>query len=73
MANQQGQFPAPPKRLFMFGISSLPPRYMDCAKALGEQIDITDVYQPLPTLQGDIRDRKYLAKLEAQRHGSSPG
>ncbi|MCZ8488053.1 exodeoxyribonuclease V subunit gamma [Vibrio lentus] len=24
----------------MFGISSLPPRYMDALKALGEQIDV---------------------------------
>ncbi len=29
-----------PKRLFVFGISSLPPRYLDALKALGEHIDV---------------------------------
>ncbi|MFS1483958.1 MULTISPECIES: exodeoxyribonuclease V subunit gamma [Vibrio] len=68
LANQQGQLQHLPKRLFVFGISSLPPRYMDALKALGEQIDVHLMFtNPCQHYWGDIRDRKYLARVEAQR------
>ncbi len=57
-----------PKRLFIFGISSLPPRYMDALKALGEHIDVHLMFtNPCQHYWGDIRDRKYLARIENQR------
>lgn len=57
-----------PKRLFVFGISSLPPRYMDALKALGEHIDVHLMFtNPCQHYWGEIRDRKYLARLEAQQ------
>ncbi|WP_117235227.1 exodeoxyribonuclease V subunit gamma [Vibrio maerlii] len=57
-----------PKRLFVFGISSLPPRYMDALQALGEHIDVHLMFtNPCQHYWGDIRDRKYLARIENQR------
>lgn len=57
-----------PSRLFIFGISSLPPRYMEALKALGEHIDVHLMFSnPCQHYWGDIRDRKYLAKVERQR------
>lgn len=56
-----------PKRLFVFGISSLPPRYMDALKALGEHIDVHLMFtNPCRYYWGEVRDRKYLAKLAAR-------
>nr|WP_202436302.1 exodeoxyribonuclease V subunit gamma [Vibrio eleionomae] len=57
-----------PKRLFIFGISSLPPRYLEALKALGEHIDVHLMFtNPCQHYWGDIRDRKYLARVESQR------
>ncbi|MEZ8193473.1 exodeoxyribonuclease V subunit gamma [Vibrio cortegadensis] len=56
-----------PKRLFVFGISSLPPRYMDALKALGEHIDVHLMFtNPCQHYWGDIRDRKTLARIESR-------
>ncbi len=56
-----------PKRLFVFGISSLPPRYMDALKALGEHIDVHLMFtNPCRYYWGEVRDRKYLARLASQ-------
>ncbi|NOH98030.1 exodeoxyribonuclease V subunit gamma [Vibrio sp. 99-70-13A1] len=57
-----------PKRLFVFGISSLPPRYMDALKALGEHIDVHLMFtNPCQHYWGDIRDRKTIARIEANQ------
>ncbi|OAN14038.1 exonuclease V subunit gamma [Photobacterium jeanii] len=57
-----------PKRLFVFGISSLPPRYMDALAALGEHIDVHLMFtNPCRYYWGEVRDRKYLARLAAKR------
>lgn len=57
-----------PKRLFIFGIASLPPRYLDALKALGEQIDVHLMFtNPCQHYWGDIRDRKTLAKLDSRQ------
>ncbi len=57
-----------PKRLFVFGISSLPPRYMDALAALGQHIDVHLMCtNPCQYYWGDIRDRNYLARLAAKQ------
>ncbi|MDA9558205.1 exodeoxyribonuclease V subunit gamma [Vibrio sp.] len=57
-----------PKRLFIIGISSLPPKYLEALKAIGE---FTDVHlllsNPCRFYWGDIKDRRYLARMAAQR------
>ncbi|EGA68126.1 exonuclease V subunit gamma [Vibrio sinaloensis DSM 21326] len=62
-----GQFEHLPKRLFVFGITSLPPRYMDALKAIGEHIDVHLMFtNPCRYYWGEVRDRKYLARLAAK-------
>ncbi|MGF1760835.1 exodeoxyribonuclease V subunit gamma [Photobacterium sagamiensis] len=57
-----------PKRLFVFGISSLPPRYLDALAAMGEHIDVHLMFtNPCRYYWGDVRDRKYLARLAAKQ------
>ena len=54
------------KRIFIFGISALPPRYLDVLNALGKHIDIHFMLtNPCQYYWGDILDQKYLAKVEA--------
>jgi exodeoxyribonuclease V gamma subunit len=56
-----------PKRLFVFGIASLPPKYLEALVALGEHIDVhLMLTNPCRYYWGDIRDRQYLMKLEAK-------
>ncbi|MGD8171067.1 exodeoxyribonuclease V subunit gamma [Vibrio sp. TRT 21S02] len=67
LENYTGTFEHLPPRLFVFGISSLPPRYMDALKALGEHIDVHLMFtNPCRYYWGEVRDRKYLAKLAAK-------
>ena len=57
-----------PKRLFIFGITALPPRYLDALKALGEYIDISLMFaNPCQHYWGEIRDRQYLASLRRKQ------
>ncbi|MDB1123167.1 exodeoxyribonuclease V subunit gamma [Vibrio algarum] len=59
-----GQLDSMPKRLFVFGISSIPPRYMDALAALGQHMDVHLMFtNPSRYYWGEVRDRKYLAKL----------
>lgn len=54
-----------PKRVFVFGISALPPRYVDALRALGERIDVhLFVCNPCRHYWGDLLDQKTLAKLD---------
>ncbi len=56
-----------PRRLFVFGISALPPNYVDALQMLGEHIEIhLMVTNPCRYYWGDIKDPKYLAKLDAR-------
>jgi len=68
---EQGSCPAEIKnlkRIFIFGISALPPRYLDVLNALGKHIDIHFMLtNPCQYYWGDILDQKYLAKLEANQ------
>lgn len=51
------------ERIFIFGISALPPRYLHALKALGEHIDVHYMFtNPCRYFWGDIRDKRYLAK-----------
>nr|WP_086939279.1 exodeoxyribonuclease V subunit gamma [Thaumasiovibrio occultus] len=53
-----------PKRLFVFGISALPPRYIDALQALGEHIDVHLMFtNPCRHYWGDIRDQRFLDSL----------
>lgn len=54
------------ERIFIFGISALPPRYLHALKALGEHIDVHYLFtNPCRYFWGDIRDKRYLAKRTA--------
>ncbi|EDP58712.1 exodeoxyribonuclease V, 125 kDa subunit [Vibrio sp. AND4] len=67
LENFNGNFEHLPKRLFVFGISSLPPRYMDALKAIGEHIDVHLMFtNPCRYYWGEVRDRKFLARLAAK-------
>ncbi|CAM3994370.1 exodeoxyribonuclease V subunit gamma [Vibrio neonatus] len=53
-----------PKRLFVFGISSLPPKYLEALKALGEHIDVHLMFHnPCRYYWGDIKDPRTLSKM----------
>ncbi|WP_375753014.1 exodeoxyribonuclease V subunit gamma [Vibrio sp. HN007] len=57
-----------PERIFVFGISSLPPRYLDALKALGEHTDVHMMFtNPSRYYWGEVRDRSYLARLANQQ------
>ncbi|WP_038183357.1 exodeoxyribonuclease V subunit gamma [Vibrio rhizosphaerae] len=67
---QQTQIPDGilPKRLFIFGITALPPRYLDALQAMGEQTDVhLMLTNPCQHYWGEIRDRKYLARIASQK------
>ncbi|RTZ15285.1 exodeoxyribonuclease V subunit gamma [Vibrio aquaticus] len=67
LESYQGNFDHLPKRLFVFGITSLPPRYMDALKAIGEHIDVHLMFtNPCRYYWGEVRDRKFLARLAAK-------
>ncbi|WP_017410789.1 exodeoxyribonuclease V subunit gamma [Aeromonas hydrophila] len=54
-----------PQRVFVFGISALPPRYVEALLALSERVDVhLFLSNPCRHYWGDIRDRKTMAKLE---------
>ncbi|WP_257291193.1 exodeoxyribonuclease V subunit gamma, partial [Endozoicomonas sp. ONNA1] len=56
-----------PRRLFVFGISALPPHFVRTLKALGQQTDVhLMVCNPCQYYWGDEKDPKYLAKLAAR-------
>ena len=62
------QLPAAlPARIFVFGISALPPRYVEALHALGQRIDVhLFVTNPCQHYWGDILDRNTLARLQAK-------
>ncbi|QIA62622.1 exodeoxyribonuclease V subunit gamma [Vibrio astriarenae] len=67
LQSYQGEFDKLPKRLFIFGISSLPPRYLDALKALGEHIDVHLMFtNPCQYYWGEVRDKRFIAKLAAK-------
>ena len=56
-----------PQRVFVFGISALPPRYVEALLALGSRPEVEVhlfVTNPCRYYWGDLLDRKTLARLE---------
>ena len=64
-----------PKRLFVFGISALPPGYVEALQALGQQCNVhLMITNPCRYYWGDVHDARYLTKIKASRFrdGMSP-
>ncbi|WP_347254142.1 exodeoxyribonuclease V subunit gamma [Leminorella grimontii] len=63
-----------PSRVFICGISALPPVYLEALSALGRHIDIHLMFtNPCRDYWGDIQDYAFLARVQARRrrkHGS---
>ncbi|XBS71973.1 exodeoxyribonuclease V subunit gamma [Acerihabitans sp. KWT182] len=60
-----------PPRVFICGISALPPTYLQALQALGRHIDVHLLFtNPCRYYWGDIRDRAFLARLQnrTRRH-----
>lgn len=57
-----------PKRVFICGISALPPVYLQALQALGKHIDIHLMFtNPCRYFWGDIQDYAFLAKLHSRK------
>lgn len=57
-----------PPRVFIFGISALPPVYLQALQALGQHIDVHLMFtNPCRYYWGDIQDYTFLAKLQARK------
>ncbi|MNV07758.1 RecBCD enzyme subunit RecC [compost metagenome] len=57
-----------PSRVFICGISALPPVYLNALKALGKHVDIHILFtNPCRHYWGDIQDPKWLARLVARQ------
>lgn len=57
-----------PERVFICGISALPPVYLQALKALGKHIDIHLLFtNPCRHYWGDIQDYAFLARLQSRQ------
>ncbi|WP_407731518.1 exodeoxyribonuclease V subunit gamma [Pseudocitrobacter faecalis] len=57
-----------PSRVFICGISALPPVYLHALQALGKHIDIYELFtNPCRYYWGDIQDPAFLARLQARQ------
>ena len=60
--------PGLPSRIFICGISALPPVYLQALQALGKHIDIHVLFtNPCRYYWGDIKDSAFLARLTQRR------
>ncbi len=67
LSHYHGEISGLPKRLFVFGISSLPPRYLEALHAIGQHIDVHFMFtNPCRYYWGDVRDQKTIARMAAQ-------
>ncbi len=67
---EQANTPPPglPQRVFICGISALPPVYLQALEALGRHIDIHLLFtNPCRHYWGDIQDYAFLAKLQSRQ------
>ncbi|CDG99094.1 exonuclease V, gamma chain with recB and recD: 5' and 3' nuclease, ATPase, recombinase, helicase [Xenorhabdus bovienii str. puntauvense] len=67
---QEGRFPLEklPARVFICGVSTLPPAYLQIFKALGQHIDIHLMFtNPCLYYWGDIQSYAFLAKLNSRK------
>lgn len=65
-----------PDRVFICGISALPPTYLQALQALGKHIDVHLLFtNPCRYYWGDIRDYAFLARLQSRSrsHYQQPG
>ncbi|AIJ08912.1 MULTISPECIES: exodeoxyribonuclease V subunit gamma [Edwardsiella] len=63
-----GAPPGLPRRVFICGISALPPVYLEALRALGEHIDVHLMFtNPCRYYWGDIQDYAFLARLQSRR------
>ncbi|MCT4708464.1 exodeoxyribonuclease V subunit gamma [Enterobacteriaceae bacterium H16N7] len=63
--------PGLPPRVFICGISALPPIYLQALQALGKHIEVHLLFtNPCRYYWGDIKDPSYLARLIARRRRS---
>ncbi len=57
-----------PDRVFICGISALPPTYLQALQALGRHIDVHLLFtNPCRYYWGDIRDHAFLARLQSRQ------
>lgn len=60
--------PGLPSRVFICGISALPPVYLQALEALGKHIDVHLLFtNPCRYYWGDIKDPAFLARLQSRR------
>lgn len=60
-----------PKRIFVFGVSALPPKYLEALQAISQHCDIHFfLNNPCQVYWGDIVDRKWLNKLQGHKRQS---
>ncbi|WP_024561579.1 exodeoxyribonuclease V subunit gamma [Franconibacter pulveris 601] len=75
LENAQQCPPGLPARVFICGISALPPVYLQALQALGRHIDVHLLFtNPCRYYWGDIKDPAFLARLmsrQRQRHAQS--
>jgi exodeoxyribonuclease V gamma subunit len=58
-----------PPRIFVFGISALPPNYLQALQMMAQHIDVHFfLNNPCQSYWGDIIDAKWLAKLASKSH-----
>ena len=68
LENSDSRPPGLPDRVFICGISALPPVYLQALQALGKHIDIHLLFtNPCRHYWGDIQDYAFLAKLQSRR------
>lgn len=68
LENSSERPPNLPDRIFICGISALPPVYLQALQALGKHIDIHLLFtNPCRHYWGDIQDYAFLAKLQSRR------
>ncbi|WP_210498991.1 exodeoxyribonuclease V subunit gamma [Vibrio crassostreae] len=58
-----------PSRIFIFGVSSLPPHYLNVLEALGKLVDVHFMFfNPCHMYWGDIKDRKYTNRVMLKQY-----
>ncbi|MCG7532103.1 exodeoxyribonuclease V subunit gamma [Psychrobium sp. MM17-31] len=58
-----------PKRIFVFGISALPPKYLQALKMMAQHCEVHFfLNNPCQHYWGDIVDQRYLAKLSKRQY-----
>jgi len=68
LENSATRPPGLPDRVFICGISALPPVYLQALQALGKHIDVHLLFtNPCRHYWGDIQDYAFLAKLQNRR------